>query len=80
MKSDERCDEVKVKRSITLDEDVAAEAETLPYDSLSEAANAALRRELEVWRLGQVLDELDERHGAVDDDAVDEAERRWFAG
>lgn len=71
---------MKVKRSITLDEDVAAEAAELPYDSLSEAANAALRREVQLWRLGQVLADLDERHGPVDEGDITEAERRWFAG
>ncbi len=72
-------DEGKEKISVTVDRDVWEEARSLPWASSgSEVVNEALRRLVASERLGAALDLLYEIHGPVDEELVQEADRRWF--
>jgi Arc/MetJ-type ribon-helix-helix transcriptional regulator len=70
----------KIKRSVSLDDDLVAEAEQLGrYASLSEAANAGLRVVVAQARLEQLVTEHEQRHGRVPDELVEEV-KRWLLG
>ena len=74
-----RREESKEKISVTVDRDIWEEARGLPWaESASEVVNEALRRLVATERLGTALDRLYEIHGPVDEELVQEAERRWF--
>lgn len=70
----------KVKRSVSLDEDIVAEAEQLGrFSSLSEAANAGLRVVVAQARLERLVAEHEEQHGEVPQELVDEV-KQWLLG
>jgi antitoxin CcdA len=68
----------KRKISISLDEDLVGQLEA-GSESLSAQINAAVRGELEKRHrrrlLGELLDELDDRHGPVDEGLIGKYER-----
>lgn len=69
----------KEKLSVTVDRDVWEAARNLPWaSSASEVVNEALRRLVASERLGTALDRLYEIHGPVDEELVEEADRKWF--
>lgn len=73
-----RREESKEKISVTVDRDVWEQARALPWASSgSEVVNEALRRLVASERLRSVLEELDEIHGPVPEELVEEARKKW---
>lgn len=71
---------VKVKRSVSLDEDLVTETEHLSqFASLSEAANLGLRLVVAQARLDELVREHESAHGEVPAHLVDEV-RAWLSG
>jgi Arc/MetJ family transcription regulator len=66
------------KVSLSLDEDVLAEARTRAgRRELSSYVNEALRRQLQRDRLAELLAEMDAEAGPIPDDVMEEARRPW---
>lgn len=66
------------KWSVSIDEDIAEEAERLAgRRGLSSFVAGAVRHELERRRLGEYLDELDGRYGPVEEPLIEEYGRQW---
>lgn len=70
----------KVKRSVSLDEELVVEAEQLGvFDSLSEATNAGLRLAVAHARLEKLVSDHEAEHGPVPGELVEEV-RQWLSG
>jgi Arc/MetJ family transcription regulator len=66
------------KVSLSIDEDVLAEARTRAgRRELSSYVNEALRRQLQRDRLAELLAEMDAESGPIPDDVMEEARRPW---
>ena len=66
------------KVSLSIDEDVLAEARTRAgRRELSSYVNEALRRQLQRDRLGELLAEMDDESGPIPDDVLEEARKPW---
>lgn len=66
------------KVSLTLEEELVTQARAaVGSRGLSRYVNRALRHQLQSDRLGELLDELERRHGPIDPEAIEEARRAW---
>lgn len=66
------------KVSLTLEEELVSQARAaVGSRGLSRYVNRALRHQLQRDRLGELLDELERRHGPIDPEAIEEARRAW---
>ncbi len=68
-----------VKRSISFDPDLLAEAERLADGNLSAYVNDALLQHVKSAGLRVLLQELDAEHGPVSDDVKKEVDGEWRA-
>lgn len=68
------------KVSLSLDEELVAEArEVVGPRGLSGYVNQALHHQLQHDRIAGLLEELEEAHGPIDQQTMDEARRAWPA-
>lgn len=66
------------KVSLSLDEELVSEArETVGPRGLSSYVNRALRHQLQHDRLGRLLQELEDEHGPIDPQIMEEVRRAW---
>lgn len=66
------------KVSLTLDEDLVEQARALAgARGLSALVNEALRVKLQHERIRRLLDEMDEEHGPVPAETMEEVRREW---
>lgn len=68
------------KVSLTLEEELVAEArEAVGIRGLSSYVNRALRHQLQRDRLAGLLAELEQEHGPIAEEVIEEARRAWPA-
>jgi Arc/MetJ family transcription regulator len=67
-----------VKKSVTLDEELVAEAqEYLGEGGLSQLVNEGLRRQVLVERARRAVAEHEAEHGTIPDDALADVDAQW---
>lgn len=64
------------RRTVTIDADLAAEADRLADGNLSALVSRALEREVRLARLGQLVADFEAEHGALSEDELAAAARR----